>query len=51
MLDRTDHKVPPMYLSLLKDFQTTGIYNWGSVVLAHLYREICNAIKDTNKEH
>ena len=39
-----------MYLSLLEDFEEVGQYNWGSAVLAHLYREMCNATNYTNKD-
>ena len=49
MPDRTGHRVPLMYLSLLEDFQIAGQYSWGSAVLAHLYREMCNATEYTNK--
>ena len=50
MPDRTGHRVSLMYLSLLGDFQSAGQYSWGSAVLAHLYREMCNATEYTNKE-
>ena len=29
------------YLPLLKDLTQTAIYSWGSIVLAHLYKELC----------
>ena len=50
MPDKTDHRVSLMYLSLLEDFHLAGQYSWGSAVLAHLYREMCNAIKYINKD-
>ena len=34
------------YLPLLRDLTQTSIYSWGSVVLAHLYRELCRASLD-----
>ena len=43
MLDRSGHKVYLMYLPLLEDFHEAGQYSWGSAVLVHLYRELCNA--------
>ena len=50
MPDRTCHRMPLMYLSLLDDFKAAGGYSWGSIVLAHLYREMCNATEYTNKD-
>ena len=50
MLDRIGHRVPLMYLYLLQDFQVTGQYSWGSAVLTHLYKEMCNATDYTNKD-
>ena len=34
------------YLPLLKDLTQTSMYSWGSVVLAHLYRELCRVSLD-----
>ena len=50
MPDRSAHRVPLMYLSLLHDFEEAGFYSWGSAVLAHLYREMCNATEYTNMQ-
>ena len=50
MLDRIGYMMPLMYLSLLEDFEGGGQYSWGSIVLAYLYREICNMTKYTNKD-
>ena len=47
--NRISHKVPLMYLSLFKNFDKVGQYSQGSVVFAHLYREMCNVIKYSNK--
>ena len=32
--------VHPCFLLLLRDLTQTSTYSWGSVVLAHLYREL-----------
>ena len=50
MPDRTGARVPLMYLSLLVDLEAAGQYSWGSAVLAHLYREMCNATDYRNKD-
>lgn len=38
-----------MYLPLLEDLEYAG-YSWGSVVLAHLYHELCDAIDPEKME-
>ncbi|KAF7820640.1 serine/threonine-protein phosphatase 7 long form-like protein [Senna tora] len=50
MVDHSSHYVYLMYLSLLEDLQQAGTYSWGSAVLAHLYRELCNATNKNQKE-
>ena len=50
MPDRTGHRVPLMYLPLLADLEAAGQYSWGFTILAHLYREMCNATDYTNKD-
>ncbi|KAF7822032.1 serine/threonine-protein phosphatase 7 long form-like protein [Senna tora] len=50
MVDYSSHYVYLMYLPLLGDLQQAGTYSWGSVVLAHLYRELCNATNKNQKE-
>ena len=50
MPDRTGARVPLMYLPLLADLEDAGQYSWGSAVLAHLYREMCNATDYRNKD-
>ncbi|XP_028766536.1 serine/threonine-protein phosphatase 7 long form homolog [Neltuma alba] len=47
MPDRSGSRVYLMYLPLLYDLQEAGKYSWGSAVLAHLYRELCNATNPT----
>ena len=34
------------YLPLYRDLTHTFMHSWGSVVLAHLYRELCRASLD-----
>ncbi|KAK5818810.1 hypothetical protein PVK06_023756 [Gossypium arboreum] len=40
-----NNRVHLMYLPLLADLQNVRLYNWGSVVLAMLYRELCQTTK------
>ena len=47
MPDRSGGLVYLMYLPLLFDLEEAGNYSWGSAVLAHLYRELCNATNPT----
>ncbi|KAL0445993.1 UNVERIFIED_CONTAM: protein MAIN-LIKE 1 [Sesamum latifolium] len=42
-LDSSRNLVPLLYLTKLKDIVEARNYSWGSVVLAFLYRELCNA--------
>ena len=45
--ESTGNSVNFMYLNLLRDFEKTRKYSWGSAVLAHLYSSLCkNAIKE-----
>ena len=32
---------------MLRDFDETAQYSWGSATLAHLYRELCRASLDS----
>ncbi|KAL2237795.1 UNVERIFIED_CONTAM: Serine/threonine-protein phosphatase 7 long form, partial [Sesamum indicum] len=41
--DSSGNYVSLLYLSKLEDIETARNYNWGSAVLAFLYRELCNA--------
>ncbi|XP_016747364.2 protein MAINTENANCE OF MERISTEMS-like [Gossypium hirsutum] len=41
MPDANNNKVHLMYLPLLVDLSSVSSYNWGSAVLAVLYRELC----------
>lgn len=46
--ESTGNSVNMMYLPLLRDFNQTREYSWGSAVLAYLYSSLCkNAKKDT----
>ncbi|XP_028806137.1 serine/threonine-protein phosphatase 7 long form homolog [Neltuma alba] len=47
MLDRSCTMVYLMYLPLLYNMEEVGNFSWGSAVLAHLYRELCNATNPT----
>ena len=42
-VDKKSMHVHLCFLLLLRDLTQTSIYNWGSAVLAHLYRELCRA--------
>ena len=42
-VDKSNNKVHLMFLPLLKDFEATCSYSWGSACLASLYRELCRA--------
>lgn len=48
--DRSGNKVSLRYLLHLEDFKVYGILNWGSGVLAYLYRCMCVASKGEAKE-
>lgn len=48
--DHSGSHVPLRYLPLLRNFQEAGKYSWGSAVLAHLYKEMCNASKISRVE-
>jgi hypothetical protein len=39
-----------MYLPMLADLDAASQYSWGSAVLAHLYRNLCDAAIPTGKE-
>ncbi|MFQ6629385.1 hypothetical protein Gotur_006991 [Gossypium turneri] len=41
MPDANDSTIHLMYLPLLSNLHNTCSYNWGSAVLAMLYRELC----------
>ncbi|XP_057440455.1 protein MAINTENANCE OF MERISTEMS-like [Lotus japonicus] len=43
LCDHTGSHVPLRYLILLRDFEETAKYSWGSAVLALLYHELCYA--------
>ncbi|MFQ6652108.1 hypothetical protein Gotur_024123 [Gossypium turneri] len=43
------NKVSIMYLPLLEDLEHARRFSWGPVVLACLYRELCQATKPTTK--
>ncbi|KAL3532162.1 hypothetical protein ACH5RR_005683 [Cinchona calisaya] len=45
--DNSGNKVPLLYLQLLRDLETVGLYSWGSAVLGTLYRSFCNATSPT----
>ncbi|XP_028787985.1 serine/threonine-protein phosphatase 7 long form homolog [Neltuma alba] len=47
MPDRSCTRVYLMYLPLLYNLEEVGNFSWGSAVLAHLYRELCNATNPT----
>ena len=38
-----------MYLPCLTDWDTAGIYSWGSAALAFLYRQLCEACRRTSQ--
>jgi hypothetical protein len=42
-LDSTRDNVSWMYISALAHWHEAGSYNWGSVVLAYLYYQLCDA--------
>ncbi|WJZ81334.1 hypothetical protein VitviT2T_001182 [Vitis vinifera] len=44
--DKKGTHIHMCYLPLLRDLTQTSMYSWGSVVLAHLYRELCRASLD-----
>lgn len=48
--DKSGADVQLIFLPLLRDFKYTEQLSWGSVVLAHLYRELCRASKVGAKE-
>ncbi|KAF7827624.1 serine/threonine-protein phosphatase 7 long form-like protein [Senna tora] len=50
MVDHSSRYVYLMYLPLLADLEYARNFSWGSAVLAHLYRELCNATNPTQKE-
>jgi hypothetical protein len=41
--DSTDDMVSWMYIPTLVDWDEVGSYSWGSMVLAYLYRQLCEA--------
>ena len=41
--DSSGDAVQMMYLPLLEDLESQSMYNWGGVVLAHLYHSLCHA--------
>ncbi|XP_057426307.1 serine/threonine-protein phosphatase 7 long form homolog [Lotus japonicus] len=43
LCDHTGSHVPLRYLILLRDFEETAKYSWGSAVLTLLYHELCYA--------
>ncbi|XP_028771248.1 serine/threonine-protein phosphatase 7 long form homolog [Neltuma alba] len=47
MLDRSDTRVYLMYFPLLYNLEEVENFSWGSAVLAHLYRELCNVTSPT----
>ena len=40
-IDKKGTHIHKCYLPLLRDLTQTSMYSWGSVVLTHLYRELC----------
>uniref|UniRef100_A0A2N9ESY5 Aminotransferase-like plant mobile domain-containing protein n=1 Tax=Fagus sylvatica TaxID=28930 RepID=A0A2N9ESY5_FAGSY len=48
--DTSVDKVHLIWLKFLEDFDTAGEYSWGSVALAWLYRQLCNATKANTKD-
>ena len=44
--DKKGTYVHMCYLPLLRDLTQTSMYSWGSAVLVHLYRELCQASLD-----
>ena len=40
-IDKKGTHIYMCYLPLLRDLTQTSMYSWGSVVLTHLYRELC----------
>ena len=46
----TGDSVPIMYVKFLENLENPPEYNWGSAVLAHLYRNLCRAsdVKNNN---
>ncbi|KAK9271367.1 hypothetical protein L1049_026957 [Liquidambar formosana] len=48
--DKTQNRVPLMYLPLLSDFNQIGKLSWGSACLASLYRNLCRASKSGTKD-
>ena len=45
-VDKKGLHVHLCFLPLLRDLTQTSTYSWGSAVLAHLYRELCQASCD-----
>ena len=44
--DASGNTIPMMYLQLLRDLQpSSGRYNLGGAVLAHLYSNLCHGCK------
>lgn len=50
MPDKSQNRVPLMFLPLLEHIDQIGKYSWGSACLARLYRELCRASKQNAKD-
>ncbi|XP_061351035.1 serine/threonine-protein phosphatase 7 long form homolog isoform X2 [Gastrolobium bilobum] len=50
LCDKSSNKVPVRYIEFLGNFEVTATYSWGSAVLAHLFRELCQATNPAQKE-
>lgn len=48
--DTSGNKVKLIYLAHLDNIGQIGMYSWGSVVLARLYRALCRASQSKKKE-
>jgi hypothetical protein len=42
-LDNTGDTASWMYIPALADWNEVGFYSWGSVLLAYLYHQLCDA--------
>lgn len=43
LADKSGNKMPLFYLPMIADFDKCKSYSWGSAVLGHLYRNLCDA--------
>ena len=47
--DKKGVHVPMCFLPLLRDLMLTATYSWGGAILAHTYRELCQASLDRSR--